>query len=88
MTEYEYDPERARQLLTEAGALGTTLRFFYPTDVSRPYLPDPAAMFEVINKNLVDAGFTTAADLAALEPGLPRRGQRRRGRPPPPRVDR
>jgi peptide/nickel transport system substrate-binding protein len=59
VTEYEYDPERARQLLTEAGALGANLRFFYPTDVSRPYLPDPAAMFEVINKNLVDAGFTT-----------------------------
>jgi peptide/nickel transport system substrate-binding protein len=59
VTTYDYDPERARELLTEAGALGTTLRFFYPTDVSRPYLPDPAAMFEVINKNLVDAGFTT-----------------------------
>src|SRR3712207_3739914 len=59
VTTYEYDPERARQLLTEAGALGTNLRFFYPTDVSRPYLPDPAAMFEVINQNLVDAGFTT-----------------------------
>jgi peptide/nickel transport system substrate-binding protein len=59
VTTYEYDPERARQLLTEAGALGTNLRFFYPTDVSRPYLPDPAEMFEVINKNLVDAGFTT-----------------------------
>jgi peptide/nickel transport system substrate-binding protein len=59
VTTYDYDPDRARQLLTEAGALGTNLRFFYPTDVSRPYLPDPAAMFEVINKNLVDAGFTT-----------------------------
>jgi peptide/nickel transport system substrate-binding protein len=59
VTTYDYDPERARELLTEAGALGTNLRFFYPTDVSRPYLPDPAAMFEVINKNLVDAGFTT-----------------------------
>jgi peptide/nickel transport system substrate-binding protein len=59
VTTYEYDPERARQLLTEAGALGTNLRFFYPTDVSRPYLPDPAEMFEVINRNLIDAGFTT-----------------------------
>jgi peptide/nickel transport system substrate-binding protein len=56
---YDYDPAKAKQLLTEAGAVGTTLRFYYPTDVSRPYLPDPAAMFEVINKNLVDAGFKT-----------------------------
>lgn len=58
VTTYDYDPELARQLLTEAGQLGTTLRFYYPTDVSRPYLPDPAAMFEVISQNLTDAGFT------------------------------
>ncbi|NEK59096.1 ABC transporter substrate-binding protein [Geodermatophilus sabuli] len=58
VTTYDYDPDRSRQLLTEAGALGTTLRFFYPTDVSRPYLPDPAAMFQVISQNLTDAGFT------------------------------
>jgi peptide/nickel transport system substrate-binding protein len=58
VTTYDYDPDRARQLLTEAGALNTTLRFYYPTDVSRPYLPDPGAMYEVISKNLTDAGFT------------------------------
>jgi peptide/nickel transport system substrate-binding protein len=58
VTTYEYDPDRARQLLQEAGAEGTTLRFYYPTEVSRPYLPDPAALFQVINQNLIDAGFT------------------------------
>jgi peptide/nickel transport system substrate-binding protein len=58
VTTYDYDPARSKQLLAEAGAAGTTLRFYYPTDVSRPYLPDPAAMFEVISKNLTDAGFT------------------------------
>ncbi|SFO11178.1 peptide/nickel transport system substrate-binding protein [Geodermatophilus obscurus] len=58
VTTYEYDPDRARQLLQEAGAEGTTLRFYYPTEVSRPYLPDPAALFQVINQNLTDAGFT------------------------------
>ncbi len=58
VTTYEYDPERAKALLAEAGATGTTLRFYYPTDVTRPYLPDPAAMFQVINQNLIDVGFT------------------------------
>jgi peptide/nickel transport system substrate-binding protein len=58
VTTYDYDPAKARQLLTDAGALNTTLKFYYPTAVSRPYLPDPAAMFEVISKNLTDAGFT------------------------------
>jgi peptide/nickel transport system substrate-binding protein len=56
---YDYDPEKAKALLEEAGAMGTKLRFYYPTDVSRPYLPDPTAMFEVINQDLIDAGFTT-----------------------------
>jgi len=58
VTTYDYDPEASKALLAEAGATGTTLRFFYPTDVSRPYLPDPAAMFQVISQNLTDAGFT------------------------------
>ena len=58
VTTYDYDVERAKQLLAEAGATGTTLKFFYPTDVSRPYMPDPGALFQVINQNLIDAGFT------------------------------
>jgi peptide/nickel transport system substrate-binding protein len=58
VTTYDYDPDRARQLLQEAGAEGTTLRFYYPTDVSRPYLPDPAAMFQAISQDLTEAGFT------------------------------
>jgi peptide/nickel transport system substrate-binding protein len=57
VTTYDYDPELARSLLEEAGALGTTLKFYYPTEVSRPYMPDPGAIFEVISQNLTDAGF-------------------------------
>ncbi|MDQ3465929.1 MAG: ABC transporter substrate-binding protein [Actinomycetota bacterium] len=57
VTEYPYDPDLARQLLEEAGATGTTLKFYYPTDVSRPYMPDPASIFQVISQNLQDVGF-------------------------------
>jgi len=68
VTTYDYDPERSKALLAEAGATGTTLRFFYPTDVSRPYLPDPAALFQVINQNLIDAGFTVEATALPWNP--------------------
>jgi peptide/nickel transport system substrate-binding protein len=57
VTTYDYDVNKAKQLLQEAGATGTELRFYYPTDVSRPYMPDPAAIFQVISQNLTDAGF-------------------------------
>jgi peptide/nickel transport system substrate-binding protein len=58
VTTYDYDPDRARELLAEAGEENLTLRFYYPTDVSRPYLPDPAAMFQVISENLEEVGIT------------------------------
>jgi peptide/nickel transport system substrate-binding protein len=58
VTTYDYDPDRARQLLAEAGQENLTLRFFYPTDVTRPYLPDPAAMFQVISGDLEEVGIT------------------------------
>jgi len=54
---YDYDVELARSLLEQAGAMGTTLKFYYPTEVSRPYMPDPGAIFEIISQNLTDAGF-------------------------------
>src|SRR5215212_829133 len=58
VTEYDYDPDKAKQLLKQAGEENLTLRFYYPTDVSRPYMPDPAAMFQVISQNLEDVGIT------------------------------
>ena len=38
---YEYNPERSRQLLAEAGYDGGELTFYYPLDVTRAYLPTP-----------------------------------------------
>jgi peptide/nickel transport system substrate-binding protein len=53
---YAYDPDKARQLLQEAGAEGMTLTFAYPTEVSRPYMPDPQQLFEALRTNLEDVG--------------------------------
>jgi len=56
VTKYEYDPDKARQLLQEAGADGATIEFNYPTDVSRPYMPSPADTFNVLRSQLEEVG--------------------------------
>jgi peptide/nickel transport system substrate-binding protein len=56
VTEYEYDPEKAEQLLAEAGAEGATIEFNYPSDVSRPYMPQPEDTFNVIRSQLEAVG--------------------------------
>jgi peptide/nickel transport system substrate-binding protein len=54
--EYPYDPEKAKQLLQQAGAAGMTLEFNYPTGVSRPYMPDPEATYNIIRTQLEAVG--------------------------------
>ncbi len=56
VTEYEYDPAKAKQLLADAGAAGATIEFNYPTDVSRPYMPSPADTFNVLRSQLEAVG--------------------------------
>jgi peptide/nickel transport system substrate-binding protein len=53
---YDYDPAKAQQLLTEAGATGLTITFYWPTEVSRPYMPNPQDMFGFIQSNLEAVG--------------------------------
>ncbi len=44
---YPYDPARSRALLRKAGLkLPVKVDFWFPTDVSRPYMPDPKRNFE------------------------------------------
>jgi peptide/nickel transport system substrate-binding protein len=58
VTEYEYDPDKAKQLLEDAGyTLPIEIDFAYPTDVSRPYMPDPQANFEAMVSDLEDCCF-------------------------------
>lgn len=64
VTTYDYDPERAKQLLAEAGATGATIEFNYPTGVSRPYMPSPEDTYVAIKAQLEAVGLvvTPTAD--------------------------
>jgi peptide/nickel transport system substrate-binding protein len=55
---YEYDPQRARDLLADAGygEGELELSFYSPTDVTRPYMPDPQAIFELFVSDLEEVG--------------------------------
>jgi peptide/nickel transport system substrate-binding protein len=58
VTTYEHDPEKAKQLLAEAGASDLTLQFNYPTGVSRPYMPTPEETFVALRSQLEAVGIT------------------------------
>jgi peptide/nickel transport system substrate-binding protein len=64
VTEYEYDPQKAKDLLAEAGQSNLTLEFNYPTGVSRPYMPSPEDTFVAIKSQLEAVGIkvTPVAD--------------------------
>ncbi len=55
-----FDPEGARALLETAGFSEenpATIHFWYPTEVTRPYMPDPAGLHQAVSQMLEDAGF-------------------------------
>jgi peptide/nickel transport system substrate-binding protein len=53
---YDYDLNKAKSLLAEAGATGMTIKFYYPSEVTRPYMPDPKGIFTAIEADLKAAG--------------------------------
>lgn len=55
---YDYDPDKARQLLADAGQSSLTIDFNYPTNVSRPYMPTPEQVFTAIKADLEAVGIT------------------------------
>ena len=69
VTTYEYDPEKAKQILQDAGyTLPVALEFWYPTDVSRPYMPDPKRNFEAFAASLNKSGFKVTPRSAPWNP--------------------
>jgi peptide/nickel transport system substrate-binding protein len=59
---YAYDPEKAKSLLKEAGAEGMTLQFAFPTEVTRPYMPDPQKIHDAFKKDLEAVGIKVEVD--------------------------
>jgi peptide/nickel transport system substrate-binding protein len=69
VTTYEYDPDLSKQLLQDAGlTLPVEIEFWYPSDVSRPYMPDPKRNFEAFAASLNEAGFKVVPKTAPWSP--------------------
>ncbi|WP_232083068.1 ABC transporter substrate-binding protein [Arthrobacter sp. SO5] len=51
-----HNPAKAKELLTESGYKGEELKFYYPLNVTRPYLPTPEKIYAEISKELTAVG--------------------------------
>ncbi|WP_026690807.1 ABC transporter substrate-binding protein [Alteribacter aurantiacus] len=63
--EYAYDPDRAQELLEEAGFADGMEFDLWTMPVARPYMPDPQRAAEVIQENFADIGVT--ANIVSME---------------------
>nr|WP_026550884.1 ABC transporter substrate-binding protein [Arthrobacter sp. Br18] len=53
---YGHNLDRAKELLAESGYDGAELPFYYPLDISRPYLPAPEKTYAELSRQLTAAG--------------------------------
>jgi peptide/nickel transport system substrate-binding protein len=69
VTKYTYNPDKAKALLKQAG-VDTPLKvdFWYPTGVSRPYMPDPQRNFQAFSASLNKSGFEVVPHSAPWRP--------------------
>jgi len=66
---YSYNPTKAKQLLNSSSChVPCKIDFWYPTSVSRPYMPDPKRNFEAFAASLENSGFSVTAHSAPWRP--------------------
>ena len=66
---YPYNADKAKQLLQQAGlTLPVPVDFWYPTSVSRPYMPDPKKNAEAFGASLEKSGFKVTFHSAPWRP--------------------
>ncbi len=92
VTQYAYNQQKAKDLLKEAGEENLTLRFAYPTGVSRPYMPSPEDTFQVLKSQLEAVGVKVTPVAAKWSPDYLDMAQTEarseEARHPPARLDR
>jgi peptide/nickel transport system substrate-binding protein len=69
VTTYSYNPSKARSLLNSSSChVPCHVDFWYPSAVSRPYMPDPKRNFEVFQASLEASGFNVTPHTANWRP--------------------
>ena len=63
-----YDLQKAKDAIAASGETDLTIDFYYPSDVTRPYMPDPQGIFEAITGDLEAAGFTVVPHTETWRP--------------------
>jgi len=66
-----YDPEAAKQLIADSGVTDLSFDFWYPSDVFRPYMPDPKGIFQSIQTDLEAVGFKPTPQTKPWNTGKP-----------------
>ena len=66
-----YDVQKAKDEVAASGLTGDALKldFWYPSDVARPYMPDPKGLAEAIATDLEAVGFTVTFHTAGWRTG-------------------
>jgi peptide/nickel transport system substrate-binding protein len=67
----KYDVQKAKDEIAQSGLSGDQLKiqFWYPSDVARPYMPDPKGLAEAIASDLEAVGFTIEFQTAGWRTG-------------------